>query len=274
VHISTTFIYENISPVSDWFRMIVITIANQKGGVGKTTIAFNLAHTLAARRSERVLAIDNDPQGNLTASFLKNPSELKSNILDAYNTKSLEPQTVSKNLFLMGSDISLSTVAERDFQVVFNLKEAIRTANDFDYVVIDSLPSFGHLHLAALTAADYVLVPVKPAPYSLAGLKDLLSAIGKARKYFNPRLRTLGIVINHIDGRKLVMEREMVSILRETYGNLVFKTMIRKRVNLEECPAFQKPIAAYAPKSLPARDFSSLTREILRRIKSKTKEGN
>ncbi len=255
--------------------MTIIAVSNQKGGVGKTTIAFNLAQILATKRL-RVLAVDNDPQGNLTSSFLENPGELKSNILDVYDSKDLAPMRISRNLYFIGANISLSTVAERGFQVVFNLKEALdglrkssakMSSGEFDYVIIDSLPSFGHLHLAALTAADYVIIPVKPAPYALAGLKDLVSTIQKAKKYFNPSLEILGIVINQVDGRNLIMERAMETTLRETYKGVIFKTRIRKRVSIEESPAFQKSIAEYAPESPPSRDFDSLTKEILNRIK-------
>ncbi len=261
--------------------MIKIVVANQKGGVGKTTIVFNLSQILACKRSTSVLAIDNDPQGNLTSSFLEDPTKLKSNILDAYDLNQLDPIKISKNLYFIGSNISLSTIAERDFQVVFNLKEALESLNKqknngipgkpsaphFDFTVIDSLPSFGHLHLAALAAADYVLIPVKPAPFALAGLKDLLSTIEKAKKYFNPSLKIIGIVINQIDGRKLIMEREMENILREKYRGLVFKTKIRKRVCVEESPAFQKPITEYDPKSASAKDFKLFTAELLKRIR-------
>ena len=188
--------------------MITIAITNQKGGVGKTTIAYNQAQILSNRRKTKVLAIDNDPQGNLTSSFLEDSTELEANIFDAYDEKPLQPVQISKNLFFLGSNISLSPVAERDFQVIFKLKEGISKLNanqniiKFDYVVVDCLPSFGHLHLAALTAADFVLIPVKPAPYALAGLKDLFNTIKTARKYYNPQLEILGIVINQLDGRK------------------------------------------------------------------------
>jgi len=257
--------------------MVTIAVANQKGGVGKTTIAFNLSQTLASKSGIRVLAIDNDPQGNLTSSFLEDPSKLTSNILDAYDDKHLDPMQAANYIYFIGSTIRLSTISERDFQVIFKLKEALKEQNRrrhsekhrFDYVIIDCLPSFGHLHLAALNAADYVLIPVKAAPYALAGMNDLIATINRARKYFNPDLKILGIVINQIDGRKPIMEREMEKSLRETYKDLVLKAKINKRVKIEESPAFQKSIIDYDPKGPAAKEFKTMTNEILRRINRK-----
>lgn len=247
--------------------MVTIVVTNQKGGVGKTTISFNLAKILAACHRKRVLAIDNDPQGNLTASFKEDMTE--SNIIDAYNDKTLSPESISTNLDFIGADIGLASVAERDFQVVFKLKESIDTIKtNYDYIIIDCLPSFGHLHLSALNSADYVLIPVKPAPYALAGIKDLFDTIAKARKYFNPDLKILGIVINLSDSRRLVLETEMEKALRESYGNLVFKTKINKRVKIEESPAFQQSIIQYKPKEQAAVEFTAFTNEFLQRLKT------
>ena len=253
--------------------MITIAIANQKGGVGKTTIAYNLAQILSNRPKTKVLAIDNDPQGNLTSSFLEDSTEVKANILDAYDEKPLEPVKISKSLYLLGSNISLAPVAEREFQIIFRLKEGIERLNSinqssrFDYIVIDTLPSFGHLHLAALTAADYVLIPVKPAPYALKGMVDFLKLVEKVKRRLNQDLKILGIVINQVDGRKPNLERGMEAALRETYGNLVFKSKINKRVNVEASPAFQQPITEYNPKGLSAREFKAMAIEMIRRIK-------
>lgn len=247
--------------------MITIAVANQKGGVGKTTISYNLAQAISMNRRCRLLVVDNDPQGNLTSSFLENPKQLTANILEAYDCKPVRPMQISKNLYLFGSNITLAPVAERDFQVVFRLKEALENLQDqFNYAIIDCMPSFGHLHLAALNAADYVLIPVKPAPYSLAGMKDLMSTIKQAKKYFNSKLKILGIIINQVDGRKPVMEREMEKVLRETYKDMVLKAKTNKRIKVSESPAFQKAIITYDPNGPASKEFKAATKEILRRI--------
>ena len=253
--------------------MVTIAVANQKGGVGKTTIALNLAQILAGQHRKYILAVDNDPQANLTSSFLEEPIKLKANVLTAYDEKPLMPQIISDSIKLLGSDTNLAAVAERDFSVIFRLKESLKAlqtntdSESFDFTIIDCLPSFGHLHLAALTAADYVLIPVKPAPYALAGMKDLFETIKKAKKYFNAELKILGIVINQADGRKPIIEREMEQALREAYGELVFKTKINKRVKFEESPAFQQSITQYSPKGPAATEFETLTEEILQRLR-------
>lgn len=245
-----------------------IAVTNQKGGVGKTTISFNLAKGLSAE-GYRVLSIDNDPQGNLTCSFLENPvRDLRSNVLDWYEGKNVTPQMISENLYLIGSEISLARVAEKSFDVVFGLKEGLeRLEGEYDFVIIDCLPSFGHMHLAALIAADYALIPVKPSPYGLHGIRDLLDTVQKARDRLNPSLSVIGIVFSLVDSRKLIMEREIEDGLKETYGDLVFESRLSKRVKVEESPGFQSSIFEYEPKGASAEEFSSFIKEFLLRIK-------
>ena len=258
--------------------MITIAVANQKGGVGKTTITFNLAKFLSSQ-GRKTLAIDNDPQGNLTSSLLGQHTKLKANIISAYEEKPVTTQEVSKNLHLIGSDIALAAIAERDFEVIYRLRDALEHLQDgnlplkFDYVLIDCLPSVGYLHIAALNAADYVLIPIKPSPYALAGMHDLISTIKKARKRLNRNLKILGIVLNQVDGRRPVLERELESVLRENYGKLVFQSKLNKRVRFEESPAHQKGIIEYRPKGSSAKEFKSFTQELLKRMGTNSGEG-
>jgi chromosome partitioning protein len=254
--------------------MVTIAIANQKGGVGKTTLTFNLAQLISRKRRTRVLAVDNDPQGNLTGSFIESTEVTGGETLPAYDDKPLKPVQITNSLYLLSADINLAPVAERDFSVIFKLKEALdslqkKNGSEFGYIFLDCLPSFGHLHLAALNAADYVLIPVTPAPYALAGMSDLFKTIDKTRKYFNPELKILGIVINHVDGRNLVLQREMESALRVAHGDLVFRTKIKTRIKLEESPVFHKFISQYDPKGPAAKDFKALANEMIRRLKKK-----
>lgn len=252
--------------------MITIAITNQKGGVGKTTISFNLSRILADTFKKRVLVIDNDPQGNLTSSFIDEESISQGNVLDVYDEKLGQPIEITKRLHLLGANINLAPVAERAFPVIFNLKNGIAKLNSacrgktYDFVIIDCLPSFGHLNLAALVAADYVLIPVKPSPYALAGMQDLIKTTHKVKKNLNAELEILGIVINQVEGRKTILQDDMQEALKENYPDLVFKSIIKKRIKLEESPLFKKGITAYQPNSPSAEEFTEFAQEFLKRI--------
>ncbi len=215
--------------------------------------------------------MDNDPQGNLTGSFIKDQPANDAHVLNLYDEKPIKPAVITQRLHLLWADISLAPVAERDFAVIFKLKEGLERLNtvggsSYDHVLIDCLPSFGHLQLAALQAADFVLIPVRPSPYALAGMQALFETIEKTRKYFNPHLRILGIVINQVDGRGMVIEREMEAALREKYCQLVFNNRIHKRVRIEESPSFQQGIIQYDPQSPATKDFKAVAQELKRRI--------
>jgi chromosome partitioning protein len=257
--------------------MVTIAVANQKGGVGKTTLTFNLAKFFSTQ-GMTTLAVDNDPQANLTSSFLQSRTDLQANILNAYEEKPVIPQKVSENLYLIGSDITLATVAERDFEIIYRLREALeQVQNDalpmkFDCALIDCLPSVGYLHLAALNAADYVLIPIKLAPYALAGINDLFATIRKARRRLNRDLQVLGIVLNQVDGRKPILERELEAVLRQNYGSLVFSSKLNKRIRFEESPAFRLGILEYRPKGNSAIEFKSFARELLQKMGMNSEE--
>ena len=153
--------------------MTTIAIANQKGGVGKTTIALNLAQGLAAR-GYHTLAVDNDAQGNLTSGLLDDPTLLAANVLSFYDDErsAVHPQSIQKHLELIGADIRLAKITDQGFEVIFRLREGLDTLQHaYDFILIDCVPSFGYLSAASLYATDGVLIPVKPAPFALQGLK-------------------------------------------------------------------------------------------------------
>jgi chromosome partitioning protein len=247
----------------------IVAVANQKGGVGKTTLAFNLAKGLAAR-GNRVLAVDNDPQGNLTSAFLENPETLRADVLTYYEgPKPVQPQEVGDRVELLGANIHLSRVAEGTFETIYRLKEGLEQIDlHYDFVIIDCLPSLGYLNLAALYAATNVLVPVKPTPFALGGLRDLFDTLEKTRKRLNPDLRLLGLVLNLIEGTRTTVQEELESVIRETYGDRVFRTTISKGVAFEESPALYKSIFEHAPRGKHAGQFNALLDEFVQRVEA------
>jgi chromosome partitioning protein len=248
--------------------MTTIAIASQKGGVGKTTIALNLAKGLAAR-GHHTLAVDNDAQGNLTNALLDDPSTLMANVLSFYDdeTPAVHPQRIQQHLDLIGADIRLAKIADRDFEVIFRLREGLDgLQHPYEFILIDCVPSFGYLSAASLYATEGVLIPVKPAPFALQGLKDLFESIDKMQRRLNKELRVVGILLNLVEGRPTKLATELEDVLRKTYGDLVFSTVIHKGVRLEESPAFQQSVMEYEPQGRPAVEFGKVLDELLQRL--------
>lgn len=242
--------------------------AMQKGGVGKTTFTFNLGKGLASR-GYRVLFIDNDPQGDLSQACLGDINiPAASNTTRLYeNGSKIEPLPISENLNLIGTDIELTLAQEKNFEVIFDFADKISDlANNFDYILIDSLPSFGIMHTAALLASDTVCIPTKAAPFSMKAIKMLMETVDKIKRpRMNPDLKVLGIIINHVEGSQTSLGKEIERQLRDFYQHLVFENKINRTVKIEESPAFKESIMEYMPDSKAAEQYELVVDEFIKR---------
>lgn len=244
--------------------------AMQKGGVGKTTFTFNLGKGLATR-GYRILFIDNDPQGDLSQACLGDISiPPASNTMRLYeNGARIEPLAISENLNLIGTDIELALAQEKNFEVIFDFADKVSDlVNEFDFILIDSLPSFGIMHTAALLASDTLCIPTKAAPFSLKAIKMLIETVDKVKRpRMNPDLKVLGIIINHAEGSQTSLGKEIERQLRDFYQDLVFDNKINRTVKIEESPAFKESIMEYMPESKAAEQFELIIDEFIKRYK-------
>lgn len=247
-----------------------IAIANQKGGVGKTNITFNLSGALAERK-KRILLIDLDQQGNLSSALLNNIYNLDTTIVDillddAIPVKQVIQKTSFPNIDIIPSNIDLSRIdiqlaAEPDAQyfLVDKLKE-IR--DSYHYIFIDCPPSLGLATRIGLVAADEVIIPLECHEWAVKGTAYLRGAIAKIRKRANPKLKIMGYLINRFDGRRKLEEVYRDTIL-ESFKGKVFKVHLKNSVKYAETATFKMPITSYLPSSEQAEEYRKLAREIL-----------
>lgn len=251
---------------------MIISVTNQKGGVGKTTTSINLAAALA-QKSLRTLIVDLDPQGNATLSFVE-PESIERSVYDllvdpAVSARDVIVPTETDNLDVLGARISLAKAEPKligEFDSHFRLKDKLaEVRDDYDYIVIDTPPTLGILTVNALVASTHLLVPIQSSYYALEGTDDLLDTYEKIRARPNPDLQFIGVVIT-IDDKRTILARDIRQQIRNVFGEKVFKTTISRSVRLEESPAYKKSIFTFSPRSSGAVEYYSLTEEVIGRV--------
>ncbi|MDO4568522.1 MAG: AAA family ATPase [Clostridia bacterium] len=246
----------------------IIAIANQKGGVGKTTSAVNLSACVALN-GKRVLAIDIDPQGNMTSGVGVDKNAVEASVYDVLINRLNPADAVIKtgvenlwllpaNIELAGAEVELVSMMARE-QV---LKRALQRVGEYDFIFIDCPPSLGLLTLNALTAADTLIVPIQCEYYALEGLSQLMNTVKLVRMHLNTALEVEGVVLTMFDSRTN-LSSQVVAEVKKFFKNKVYNTIIPRSVRLSEAPSFGVPISLYAPKSSGARAYEALAKEII-----------
>ena len=251
---------------------MILAIANQKGGVGKTTTAINLAAALAHKKYKTLL-IDLDPQANCTLCFVDH-QQIGSTVYEALteperSLKDAVHPTNTSNLEVVPSRITLAKFESKmigELDSHFRMKDRIASLQkQYQYIIIDCPPTLGLLTVNALVAATHLLVPIQSSYFALEGTDDLLETVEKIKSRPNPGLEFLGVVITLHD-KRTVLGRDIKNHIKEVFGNKVFKTIISRSVRLEESPAYKESIFTYSPHSTGAMEYYRLSEEVIGRV--------
>ncbi len=251
---------------------MILAIANQKGGVGKTTTAINLGAALSLR-GFKTLLIDLDPQANSTMSYVDLRAVTKSlyDVLadDGCGVADVTQPTTVKNLSVAPSRIGLAKLEGKlvgEVDAHYRLKDRIEAVRPlYDIVIIDCPPALGLLTVNALVAATHLVIPIQSSYFALEGTDDLLETVEKVRARANPGLEILGVLITMHD-RRTALARDIRAQIQQVFGAKVFNTVITKSVRLEESPAYKESIFTFAPESSGASEYYTLSEEVLERV--------
>lgn len=254
---------------------MILAIANQKGGVGKTTTAFNLSSALALM-GKNTLLVDIDPQAHSTVSVVNNSTQFDKSIYDVMVNSDVKIGDVIVKTSVPGLEIAISKIAMAKLEPIllgeidghFRLRDVIEPVRKrYEFIIIDTPPTLGLITINALVAATHILIPIQSSYLSLEGTDDLLETVIKIRKNVNHNLQVLGVLITLHD-RRTNISRDAVERIKRVFGKKVFRTVISKNVKLEESPAYRESIFTYAPDSVSAIQYKKLAKEVIGRAKS------
>lgn len=250
----------------------IIAIANQKGGVGKTTTTINVATQLS--KTKKVLVVDNDPSGNTTKTLGTRHFNDHEYTYGLYDDTPVVPYKVADydNLFMLASTKNLSEIANKTMTEVMNFNLNLKELKEeFDYIIVDNLPSQSNLQYASVAAADYLIIPTELESYAYDGISQQLVDVSKIKRGMNKDLKILGIVANNVKSPITNLQKGYLEKLMRINGVMVFDTRIPQTTKIGESLAMGKSIAAYLPSSPAAKAFADLTIEIVNKIEEAEK---